>query len=299
MSLNPGHGRRDLAAARREEGRLTRRIARDAIGHRVRLTRCAPARVQCAGDEAAAAPAPRTAPVAHRAASRSSSPRARDDGADARALPLPMAARRARCSSSCSSCCVAASGAAPAAACRRSLHVGHRSPDHRDRARRPLARRRDSRRFLRRRAAHDDRLARGSARRGGARRRAISCCPTRLPRDDFRRLRVVLRYGRPSSKRPTRTSGARSRLTGEPCAGVDARAALGLRLRAEQMQIERHERLGRAAAPTRSSPGCVCARSGERIGPGTTALTRRFARLFPFVGERRRPAPRAPAFDAA
>ena len=36
-----------------------------------------------------------------------------------------------------------------------------------------------------------------------------------------------------------------------------------------------------------SSPGCVCARSGDRIGPGTTPLTRRLGVVFPFVGEDR------------
>ena len=37
-----------------------------------------------------------------------------------------------------------------------------------------------------------------------------------------------------------------------------------------------------------SSPGCVCARSGERIGPGTMPLTRRFGGVFPFVGKDRK-----------
>ena len=61
----------------------------------------------------------------------------------------------------------------------------------------------DPRRFLCRRLAHDDRLAARWRIRGGARAPAIVVLPDMLPADDFRRLRVVLRYGRPVARDAT------------------------------------------------------------------------------------------------
>ena len=124
--------------------------------------------------------------------------------------------------------------------------------------------------------------------------------------EHFRRLRVALRYGRVPAKngreagaraagaacgaavtrRGARTSAARRGLTGEPRAAVDQPPSRLRRRRAGAGRAAPASAIGRSAAV--SSPGCVSARSGERIGPGTTALTRRLGAVLPFVGQRRR-----------
>ena len=70
------------------------------------------------------------------------------------------------------------------------------------------------------------------------------------------------------SRRSTRR---RSRLS------IDRRAGAGTAARAPPAR----------AGCVESSPGCVWPRSGERMGPGTTALTRSVGRVLPLVGRAR------------
>ena len=135
-------------------------------------------------------------------------------------------------------------------------------------------------------ARSDDARVAAATARGGDPRTPSCVLPDMLPPEDFRRLRVLLRYGR---ERARRRAGS-----GEPGLSVDERSALALRLSRDEVEIERHQRFRRRQR-ARSSAGCVWPRSGERIGPGTTALMRRFGALLPLVGElarkrrRRRP----------
>ena len=81
----------------------------------------------------------------------------------------------------------------------------------------------------------------------GKRRRArpLAILPDMLPADDFRRLRVLLRYG---AQWPTTAQRSPSLLhLAASAAPSMTHAAFALRLPAEQIKIERHEHVRRAA----------------------------------------------------
>ncbi len=75
--------------------------------------------------------------------------------------------------------------------------------------------------------------------------------------------------------RPQRAHAGRA---AEPRLSVDERGAFRLALAGDQVQVERNS--ASAGADSRDPRPDACGpRSGERIGPGTTAFTRRFARF--------------------
>ncbi len=175
-----------------------------------------------------------------------------------------------------------------AAACRRCC-TSARSPDRGHRARRADARRRDPRRFVRRRAPHDDRLAAGR-RRGCAHARSLVLPDTFAGRRFPAAARGVAL--RPLRRRAGRGSERRRRrLTREPRLRVDEHAALALRLCAQQVQVERHERRRVAAARSGPRPD-ASARAAASDRPGDDRVDAQVRAVLPFVGERSSRAPR-------
>ena len=78
---------------------------------------------------------------------------------------------------------------------------------------------------------------------GARRARTLMVAADTFAADDFRRLRVALRYGRAAGAGPE-NQRCRCRLTAKPRRSVDQHPAFCLRLCAEQMQVKRYERLG-------------------------------------------------------
>ena len=289
----PGHGRRDLAAAggaRRPDRRRRCAASRRAIAAATRAAFGRSTRRDAAIARAMRGmqPPPRLrlvpAPVAHRAA-RAIGIAAPATSRCSSSLPLPIAvavalARLAVVLAALASRIVALHAAA---ACRRCVHVGARSARHRvHRERRPLARRRE--RSTTRTSARA--LTTIVWRPDGARcvRRARSCVlPDMLPADDFRRLRVMLRYGAQWRRGDERR---RRGLTGQPCLSVDAARrsrAFACAARAGAGTAAPAPRA--AAAPRLSSPGMrlVAQRRADRArDDGVDAQVRA---VLPFVGQ--------------
>ena len=224
------------------------------------------------GNEAAAAPASRTPPVTHRL--RDCRDRWRDH-----VDPARMAATADRGDGAGHRRRARGSGVRPVAMHRprRSGFAArrHRPQDRRDGSRRALPGGRDSGRFLRRAVPDDHRLALGWHAVVASGARPSSCCPIPWRRTNSGDcaspfVMDVLSRARPVARRPADRPAMPSRRS--------AHRSSAFACAPRRWRYSGTSTSGNGSVDL-SSPGCVNARSGVRIGPGTTALTRRFVRL--------------------